>query len=150
MRACGSRERERVARGDGEVGARERRGRDADDPTDHVEGDDPDGHEDDRGEEPATHELEDRQGEEVEADVAAEHGVRRAERHRVEPAEEVVPLVAAGETEEEGRDEQERHEPERQSERPGAPRRIGVDHDPGHLGPEREVQVREREEEESQ
>ena len=143
-------ERQGVAGGDEQVGASEWRCGDADDTAHHVERDDADRDEDDRGEEPAAHELEDRQGEEVEADVPTEDRVGRAERHGVQPTEERVPLVAAGEPEEEGRDKQERHEPEGQRERPGGPRRIGVDHEPRHVGPEREVEIREGEEEEDE
>src|SRR5207248_7546382 len=102
----------------------------------------------DRREQPAANELEDRQREEVEADVAAEDGIGRTERDAVQPAEERVPLVAAGEAEEERRDEQERREAERERERAGAALRLRVDDEARDLRPEREVEVREGEDEE--
>ena len=135
MRAGRPRERERVARRYADVGAGERLRGNADDAAHDIEGDDADRDEHDRREEPATQELEDRKREEVEADVAAEDRIRRAERHAVQPTEKGVPLVSAGEAEEERRDEQERHQPRGEGERTGALRRVGVDHEARHLWP---------------
>ncbi len=143
VRARRPRERERVARRDADIGPGERLRGDANDAADDVQRDDADGDEDDRREQPPPHELEDRQGEEVEADVAAEDRIGRAERHAVQPAEERIPFVAAGEAEEERRDEQDRPEAQREGEGAGALADVGVHDETGHLRPEREVQVRE-------
>src|SRR5207245_3907248 len=89
----------------------------------------------------------DRQREEVEADVAPKDRIGRAERDLIDPAQEHVPLVTARDPEEERRDEKEPHEPEGHRQRP-APAALGVDDDSRHLRSEREVHVRQGEDEE--
>src|SRR4030081_311206 len=106
-----ARERERGPACDADVGTRERAGRDPDDAAQEVQSDDSDRDDDERDQEPAANELEDRQREEIEADVAAEDRISRAERDLIDPAEEHVPLVATREAEEKRRNEQEPHEP---------------------------------------
>src|SRR2546428_75450 len=88
------------------IGAGEGSGRDADDPPREVQRDDADGDHDQRDEEPATHEFEDGQREEVEADIGTEDRIGDPKWDLVHVPQEHVPLVAAGETEEECRDEE--------------------------------------------
>ena len=147
VRARRSREGERGPPRDADIGARERTGRDPDDASHEVQGDDADGDDDERDEKPAAHELEHWQREEVEADVAPEDWISRAERDLIDPAQQHVPLVTSRESEEERGDEQEPHEPKGHRQRP-SPAALGVDHDPRHLRPECEVHVRQGEDEE--
>src|SRR5438132_579729 len=135
VRARRSREGERGPPRDADIGARERTGRDPDDASHEVQGDDADGDDDERDEKPAAHELEHWQREEVEADVAPEDWISRAERDLIDPAQQHVPLVTSRESEEERGDEQEPHEPKGHRQRP-SPAALGVDHDPRHMRPE--------------
>ena len=143
MRARRTRERKCGPAGNADVRARERPGRDPDDPSHEVERDDADGDDDERTEEPAAHELEDRQREEVKADVAAEDRIRRAERDLIDPAQQHVPLVATREAEKERGNQQEPHEPEGRRKRSAASA-LGLDDHARHLRTEGEVHVRQR------
>ena len=147
MRAGGTGKRERGAAGDADVGARERAGRDADHAPCEVERHDADRDDHDRHEQPPAHELQDRKREEVEADVATEDRIGLSERDLVQPAKQRIPLIAAGDPEEERRNEQEPHDAQgrRQS---SAATAVGLDDDAWDLRSKREVQVRERENEE--
>ena len=149
MRARRTCERERCAARDREVAASERVRRDTDDAAQHVDEDDADGDRDDRGDRPATEEIEDREGEEVEADVQSEHVVLDTERHRVQPAKELVPLARACEAKEERGYEEQPHDAGRARER-GAAGPLGIDDDARHLRPQREVEVRHCEDEEDE
>ena len=81
----------------------------------HEEGADRDEH--DGHQEPSAHELQEREREEVEADVPAEQRIGDAEGGAVQPAEDRVPLGPAGQAEEQRRDEQEGQQPEREGQR---------------------------------
>src|SRR5205807_2488703 len=83
--------------------------------------------------------LENRQREEVEPDVSSEDRIRGAEGDLVDPAKQHVPLVAAREAKEEGRDEEKPHEPQSGRER-AAPSALGVDDHARNLRQEREIQ----------
>src|SRR2546430_2674294 len=147
MRARRPREGERGAPRDADVRARERPRRNADPPARQVEGDDADRDNDDGDDEPAPGELEDGKREEVEADVAPEDRVAHAERDGVEPAQQRIPLVTARDSEKERWNEKQPHVAERRPDRAAAaPVRV-YDH-AGHLRPQREIQVRKREDEE--
>src|SRR5438046_10512561 len=88
VRASGPRERYRGPARHADVGARKRAGRDPDDASHEVEDDDADRDDDERDEKPAAHELKHRQREEIEAYVAAEDRMRRAERDLIDAAEQ--------------------------------------------------------------
>ena len=148
MRACRSSEGERRPAGDAKVRTRDRARRDADHTAHRVDRDDTRGDHENGGDPPAAHELEDRQREEVEADVPTEEGIGHAERHRVEPAEQLVPLVAARESEEERWDGGHPQEAQRLRERGGS--RALLDHHARDLRTEREVEIRQGDHDEDQ
>jgi len=148
VRASGPRERQRGPARHADVGARKRAGRDPDDASHEVEDDDADRDDDERDEKPAAHELKHRQREEIEAYVAAEDRIRRAERDLIDPAQQDVPLVATSEPEKERGDQEEPHEPEGRRQR-ATPSALGLDDDARHLRTEREVHVRQSQDEEA-
>src|SRR6185436_12868387 len=125
VRARRPRESERGPAGDAEVAARDSARRDTDDTAYRVDRDHACGDDENGGDRPTSRELEDRQREEVEADVAPEDRIAHAERDGVEPAEQLIPLIATRDPEEEGRDRDDPEEPQRLRER-GRPRTLRV------------------------